>query len=137
MNPEAEGWRQQDDPGLPDFVRPLWFRDEGNTIAFGFQTRPAHYNGRDMVHGGIMAVFADHALGLTVRRAVEGAPAATIQLDLHYLGVTRPGAFVEARAEVMRRTRSVVFVRGLLSSGGAVVVTASGTWKLLSNRAPA
>ena len=35
------------------------------------------------------------------------------------------------------RGRRVVFVRGLLSSGGAVVVTASGTWKLLSNRAPA
>lgn len=135
MNPETEGWSLQDDAGLPEMVRPLWMRLEDAAVAFGFQTRPAHYNGRDMVHGGIMAIFADHALGLTVRRAVEGAPTATVQLDINYIGVTRPGAFVEVRAEVLRRTRSVVFVRGMLTVEATLVATASGVWKILSRPA--
>nr|WP_272874885.1 PaaI family thioesterase [Roseomonas marmotae] len=90
-----------------------------------------------MVHGGIMALFADHALGLTVRRAVDAAPAATIQLDINYIGVTRPGAFVEVRAEILRRTRSIVFVRGLLTVDATLVATANGVWKILSRPAPA
>ncbi|MBO1081296.1 PaaI family thioesterase [Roseomonas haemaphysalidis] len=132
MNPAEQGWRQQDDPGLPVFFRPLWTRAEGEAVAFGFQTRPEHFNGRDMVHGGIMALFADHALGMTVRRAVEAAPAATIQLDIRYIGVTRPGSFVEVRAEVLRRTRSIVFVRGLVTAGDTLVASAEGVWKLLA-----
>ncbi|MBO1076924.1 hotdog domain-containing protein [Roseomonas marmotae] len=137
MNPQAEGWSLGEDVGLPEMVRPLWTRQEGTVAAFGFQTGPAHFNGRDMVHGGIMALFADHALGLTVRRAVDAAPAATIQLDINYIGVTRPGAFVEVRAEILRRTRSIVFVRGLLTVDATLVATANGVWKILSRPAPA
>jgi acyl-coenzyme A thioesterase PaaI-like protein len=33
---------------------------------------------------------------------------------------------------VLRRTRSVVFVRGLLTAGDTLVATANGVWKLLS-----
>jgi acyl-coenzyme A thioesterase PaaI-like protein len=137
MNPEAEGWSLREDVGLPEMVRPLWTRLENGVAAFGFQTRPAHFNGRDMVHGGIMALFADHALGLTVCVAVDSAPTATIQLDINYVGVTRPGAFVEVRAEVLRRTRSIVFVRGMLTVKGTLVGTANGVWKILSRPAPA
>jgi acyl-coenzyme A thioesterase PaaI-like protein len=135
MNPEAAGWSRQEDLGLPEMVRPLWTRQEGAVAAFGFQTRPAHFNGRDMVHGGIMALFADHALGMTVRRAVDAAPTATIQLDISYIGVTRPGAFVEVRAEVLRRTRSIVFVRGMMTVEDTPVASANGVWKILSQPA--
>jgi acyl-coenzyme A thioesterase PaaI-like protein len=132
VNPAEHGWTIQEDVGLPEFFRPLWTRVEDDAIAFGFQTRPEHYNGREMVHGGIMALFADHALGMTVRRAIDTVPSATIQLDINYIGVTRPGSFVEVRAEILRRTRSIVFARGMLTSEDTLVATANGVWKLLA-----
>ena len=46
-----------------------------------------------------------------------------------------PGEFVEARTEIVRRTRSVVFVRGRLGVGGRQVLAASGIWKVLDSSA--
>jgi acyl-coenzyme A thioesterase PaaI-like protein len=39
---------------------------------------------------------------------------------------------VEAQCEVVRRTRSVVFMRGTLVVGSHLVATANGIWKILS-----
>jgi len=33
---------------------------------------------------------------------------------------------------VLRRTRSIVFVRGLLTAGDTLVASAEGVWKLLA-----
>lgn len=135
-DPAADGWVRHDNTGLPELFQPLWRREEGEAVAFGFQSRPEHGNGRPMVHGGILALFADHGLGMTVRRAVQGAPTATIQLDISYVAVARPGMFVEVRAEVLRQTRSVLFVRGLLTAEGTLVATANGVWKRLAGTVP-
>ena len=131
FDPAAHGWTLREDTGLPEVVRPLWFRQEEAGIAFGFQAREAQTNGRGVVHGGLLATMIDHALGRTVREAVGGAAVATIQLDLHYLAPARPGQFIEARGEVTQRTRSVVFIRGTLLANGKPVLTASGVWKVL------
>jgi acyl-coenzyme A thioesterase PaaI-like protein len=129
----ATGWNIRDDPGLPEAARPLWTRREGDAWAFAFEARAAHANGSGAIHGGMLATFMDHALGLTVREAVDRMPVATIQLDLQYLAAARPGMLVEARGEVLRRTRSVVFVRGALTAEGAVILAASGIWKVLAS----
>jgi acyl-coenzyme A thioesterase PaaI-like protein len=44
------------------------------------------------------------------------------------------GDFVEMDCEVVRKTRSVVFMRGTLTVGGRIVATADGIWKLLGPR---
>ncbi len=39
-----------------------------------------------------------------------------------------------ARAEIVRKTRSLVFIRGQLTVGARVVLAADGIWKILSPR---
>jgi acyl-coenzyme A thioesterase PaaI-like protein len=73
----------------------------------------------------------DHTIGRVARAAADEAPVATIQLDLHYLAPAKPGQFIEARGVVVRRTRSVIFLRGTLSAEGKEVLSASGIWKIL------
>jgi acyl-coenzyme A thioesterase PaaI-like protein len=73
-------------------------------------------------------------MGRVARRAAGDVPVATIQLDLHYLAPARPGHFIEARGIVVRRTISVIFLRGALTSEGTDVLTASGIWKILGRR---
>lgn len=128
FDPAQEGWRILTPSGLPETANPLWVRG----TEFGFQARPDHANARGVVHGGILATFMDHTLGLTVRDAVGTFNIATIQLDLHYLAAAMPGQFLIGTGEVTRKTRSVVFVRGLLRAGETQVIAATGIWKVLA-----
>jgi uncharacterized protein (TIGR00369 family) len=132
FNPEAEGWAIRDDePGLIALVGPLWQRGEGEDIAFGFIAEEKHLNRRNVVHGGMLMAFADQALGLTAREANEALPQATIQLDTQFIAPVAVGEFVETKAQVVRRTRSVLFMRGTLTVEGRIVASVSGIWKVL------
>ncbi len=131
FDPASAGWQPIDDPALPRVMEGHWARQEAAGIAFGFQTGATQANGRGVVHGGILATYMDHSIGRVARNAANDGPVATIQLDLHYLLAVRPGQFVEARAHVVRRTRSVIFLHGTLSTEGKEVVAASGIWKVL------
>lgn len=131
FDPAAQGWTRIEDRAMPPVMLAMWRREEEAGFAFGFQTDAAQSNGNGAVHGGTLATFMDHTLGRVSRAAAGGVKVATIQLDVHYLAPARPGDFVEARGQVVRRTRSVIFVRGTLSVGGREVLSASGIWKIL------
>jgi acyl-coenzyme A thioesterase PaaI-like protein len=47
------------------------------------------------------------------------------------------GEFVEAKCEVVRRTRSLIFMNAELVVGDRVVATAKGIWKALGKPKPA
>ncbi|MBX6747993.1 MAG: PaaI family thioesterase, partial [Acetobacteraceae bacterium] len=58
-------------------------------------------------------------------------PCTTVQLNTQFIAPVRVGDFVEGRAEVLRTTRSVLFVRGMLTVGDRTVAHADGVWKIL------
>jgi uncharacterized protein (TIGR00369 family) len=125
------GWMVQDDSrGFVRFVGPLWEHASGQLITYGFLADERHVNVRGVVHGGMMLTFVDQALGLTVRQHTGGLPQATIQLDTHFVSAVSVGEFVQARAEVVKRTRSLVFINGTMFVGDRVVATSHGIWKL-------
>lgn len=130
FDPAAEGWVQRETKGFSGLVGPLWVRDEAEGRSYGFLAGPQHANNRGMVHGGMLATLADNSLGLVVRDAAEGRGGVTMQLNLHYMAAARPGDFIIARGEVMRKGRSTVFVRGELTVEGKRVLAADGIWKL-------
>lgn len=47
------------------------------------------------------------------------------------------GDFVEVDAEVVRSTRSLVFMRGTCHANGRIIATCSGVWKIEAARAAA
>ena len=129
--PPPEGWEERSFAGFPALVGPILARREGEAWAYGLRIGPQHLNLRDAVHGGLFATLADHALGLTIWESLGRRPCATIQLNVQFVAAGKLGDFVEARAEVIRVTRSVVFVRGELRVGPRVVAMADGVWKIL------
>ncbi len=54
-----------------------------------------------------------------------------MQLDVHFIDAVQVGEFVEAKCQVVRRTRALVFMSGDLMVGDRVVATAKGMWKTL------
>ncbi len=115
-------------PGLG----PLYQHQDGSS--FAFRVRERHNNVRGVTHGGMLMTLADQILGLTVQHALEGAYAATVNLNCNFVASTAPGDLVEGSAQVTRVTRSVVFVQGTLYCGERLILTASGLWKRLDPR---
>jgi uncharacterized protein (TIGR00369 family) len=134
FDPAAMGWKPYADPALPKVTLRHWEREEGEGFAFGFETDAAQANGHGVVHGGVLATYLDHTMGRVARRASGDQSVVTIQLDLHFLSPARPSNFIEARGLVVRRTNSMLFMRGTLTSQGTDVVAATGIWKILGQR---
>jgi acyl-coenzyme A thioesterase PaaI-like protein len=130
----AAGWQPFSTPGFHEVVGQLYTKECGDSIHFGFIADLVHKNRRDVLHGGYLAAFADRTLALTGRRVNDGMPQATIELSLRFIDAVRIGEFVVCVPEVVRKTRSLIFVRGTLLVGSRVVATADGIWKILGSR---
>ena len=102
--------------------------------SFGFLSTEKHRNHRGIVNGGMLTTFADQAMGMTGRRATAEKPHATIQIGMQFIGAVKVGDFVEAHCEIVRQTRSVLFIESKLTVNGGIVATASGIWKILGER---
>ena len=128
FDPAAAGWERVKAHNFGEHVGPIWRRGDPR---FGFVAADKHSNHIGIVHGGMLATFADQAMGMTAMRATGGKPHATIELNMQYIGAVKIGEFVEANCELVRLTRSIIFMRGMLSVGDRIVASASGVWKIL------
>lgn len=117
------------DGRFADMVGPLYVcRDEGGT-SYGFRVEARHGNVRGAMHGGMMMTLADQVLGLTVVDAVRDAPVVTVSLNTDFVAAAFPGDWLVGRAEIVRKARSLVFVRGTLCRDDEIVLNAVGIWK--------
>ena len=133
FDPASAGWQPygHDDTGFIGLVGPFWSRPKGDAFEYAFMAQDKHHNRRGVVQGGMLMTFADRSMGMTCWYANERQPQATVQLDVHFIDAVQVGEFVECRAEVVRRTRSLIFMAGELVVGERVVATANGVWKTL------
>jgi acyl-coenzyme A thioesterase PaaI-like protein len=131
----AQGWERRSVRGFTDFIGEFWMRREESGPAFGFLAEPKHVNRAGAVHGGLLATIADNTLGWTVMDAYPTHHAATIQLNLHFVAGARPGDFIEGRGEIVRATRTVIFLRGKFSVRQGIIAIADGIWKVSASGA--
>ncbi len=133
FDPHAAGWRRMPAEGYPALIGPFWAkrREGGEGWRYGFLAEPRHLNDGGVIHGGMLMSFADDVLGLTVWEAAGRRMCTTVQLNTHFIAPLRVGEFLEGEAEILRATRTVVFVRGLLRVGDRTCVAADGVWKIL------
>jgi uncharacterized protein (TIGR00369 family) len=77
------------------------------TVAMDVSDR--HLNLQGLVHGGMLAILADTACGLSIRSAMEaGRLHITTDMDIHYLAPARPGRLF-GRGKAIRVGRSLAF----------------------------
>ncbi|WP_170979455.1 PaaI family thioesterase [Roseomonas sp. HF4] len=133
FDPAAHGWKilHWHEEGFPLLVGPFWSRKEEDGWSYGLVAEPRHGNAHGIIHGGMLVTFLDQILGVTCWEAAQRTPVVTIQLNTHFVSGAKAGDFLVARAEAVRATRSVVFVRGQIMCGERIVATADGVWKRL------
>lgn len=132
----AEGWSSIEAGGLTGELGPFWVRGTSTNRELGFVAQNRHGNNHiGTVHGGMIMMFADTSLGYGVCDALGGFNCATAQLQLQFVAAARIGEFFTCRPELVRQTSQLVFMRGLIVSGGKTVASADGIWKVLERRA--
>ena len=96
-----------------------------------------HLNPNGTVHGGVLLSLLDFTLGATAEAVLgqgTGRHPATISLTTHFLAAADRRDLLFGTARVLRRTRSLSFVEGQVSSGDRLVASASAVFR---NPAPA
>lgn len=131
FDPAAAGWAPYSEPGMTELVGPLWHRSDGELPRLGFIAGEKHGNRRGIAHGGMLLMLADHALGMAASQSQGRQPQATIQLNVQFVSSAEVGDFVEVDPEVVRRTRSLVFMQGVMRVNTRTVATVTGIWKII------
>ena len=109
---------------------PFYFRiDEDGPVA-AFRAGQKHMNSGGVVHGGCLMAFADFALfGLAHETIADDSYGLTVAFTSEFLSGAKEGQLIEARGDVLRAGRSLVFVRGLVTADGEPCLNFSGTLK--------
>ena len=126
-----EGWERVPTQAFGTLVGPFYRPPGSGRLVSGFIADERHGNKRGVVHGGMLATAFDVALGNACWDAAGEQPSATVQLNLQYVGALQLGEFALIRCEIIRATRSLVFARGVMTTGDQVVATGEGVWKIL------
>src|SRR3954447_3006441 len=103
------GFAPLSDPGpFLEHVGPVYARAEDGVLGLGVDER--HVNVAGSAMGGFLATLVDAAFGRAIRSEAEGeAAVATVSLTTDYLRPGRPGAWLEARAEIEQLTGRLAF----------------------------
>jgi len=119
---------EYDDP-FEDHVGPLGYKVVDGTITFAFLADARHRNTAGTVHGGMLMTFADFALCLTATWDQSGEKCVTVSCNSEFVAPGRPGDVIEASGEVVRRTRSLTFVRGQVYADERILLNYSAIVK--------
>ena len=131
-----------DDP--PDGFRPISTREgfhtmmgqfygrmEDGMLVLGFRCSPRHMNNHGACHGGMLASFADlSAYAVRLNAELPDTSIPTVSLTIEYLRPVRLGDWVEARVEVTKRGRNLLFSRATATVAGKPVITSTGIFAI-------
>ena len=119
-------------PGQGPFlehVGPIHVHEDADGLLLGIRAETRHANHRGTVQGGLLATFADFALGRAIEAdARDGKDRATVSLTIDYLKPAEPGDWIEARTHVDRVGGTLSFADCTLTVGDRVIARSRAVW---------
>ena len=106
----------------------FWTRQPDGSCRFAVRATRLHCNSYGLVHGGFLMTLMDMTLVATAK-ASDSDQLVTVSLNSEFLASGREGDLIEASGDVTRRSRSLVFVRGQVTCGDKMLLTASAVLK--------
>lgn len=117
-----------EDP-FEDMIGPFYLKSNGDgTNRSAFYSESRHVNTGGALHGGMLMSFADYSLFAIARELLEG-PAVTVGFNSEFIGAVGAGHLIESTGEILRATRSLLFVRGTVFTGDQILMSFSGVLK--------
>lgn len=119
--------------GFIEVNGPLYTRLHEGQLQVGFLVEQRHCNPMGNCHGGMLATLADMVCPITAHFTCDAAKnrfLPTISLQIDYMASAQLGAWVQAEAQVLRATRTMVFIQGLITAEETVIARVSGIFKI-------
>ena len=122
-------WFPGGDP-FEDIAGPFYWRaDPDGARRCAFRAEPKHMNGGAFMHGGCIMTFADYCLFVAAHDVIAGSHAVTASFNGDFVGKARAGDLIEGTVEVVKAGRSMVFLRGMIATGGQPIMSFSAVLK--------
>jgi uncharacterized protein (TIGR00369 family) len=132
---EWAGWKIWSSDPFELYAGPFYARlDENGQMVCAFRAEQKHMNGGGFMHGGALMTFADYSIFAIAGEALDGTGSVTASMNSEFIDGARVGEMIEARGEVVRNGGSLVFIRGLVSSGGRPLLNFSAIIKKVRRR---
>ncbi len=138
-DPDHPGWWTWDLPGDDRYnatLGKLLVRGEGDRRArCRMFPDKSHSNLGDVVHGGAILTFIDMAMFAGGYAAgADIGPSVTLDLSAQFLSPARLGIPLDAAVELLRESKRLAVMRGLVEQDGETVASWSGTLRKLASR---
>ena len=119
--------------GFMQNIGDLSFKKIDETIyEFSIAVEEKFLNTGKIAHGGFIATIADTGMGNAAHIAAGNKRAVTINLDIKFISASKQGDTLLGKIEILKKTKTLVFINCKIINASGVVATASGTWKILS-----
>ena len=122
-------WELADPTRFNSLFGRMLIRVEGGIARVRMTPDRVHSNLSNHMHGGALLGFIDIALFAASRGfgVIEAGTAVTVDLSSQFLGGAHIGEAVEAQVELLRQTRRLLFLRGLVVQGEGKVAAFAAT----------
>ena len=104
--------------------------DEAN-YEFTVKVKDIHLNTGKIAHGGFLSTIADTGMGTAAHRVAGDRRCVTINLDIKFISAGMLDDVLKGTVKVLKKTKTLVFINCEISNDKGLVVSASGTWKIL------
>lgn len=112
-----------------DLIGPVYAKGWGSEFVLGLRVEAKHCNGRQVMHGGMLATLMDSALGYATAFVTDPpVPLLTANLTLDFAGAARAGDWVEVTVDIQKRGARLAFASGFAFVAGERIVRASGVF---------
>ena len=98
---------------------------------FIIEVKEMHLNTGKIAHGGFLSTIADTGMGTAAHRIAGDRRCVTINLDMKFISAGQLGDKLKGDVKILKKTKTLVFINCEISNDKEIVVSASGTWKVL------
>jgi uncharacterized protein (TIGR00369 family) len=98
---------------------------------FSLEVKEMHLNTGKIAHGGFLSTIADTGMGTAAHQVAGDRRCVTINLDLKFITAAQLGEKLNGKVKILKKTRTLVFINCEISNAKDIIVSASGTWKIL------
>ena len=98
---------------------------------FIVEVKEIHLNTGKIAHGGFLSTIADTGMGTAAHRVAGDRRCVTINLNMKFISAGQLGDKLKGDVKILKKTKTLVFIRCEISNDKEIVVSASGTWKIL------
>ena len=99
---------------------------------FSGKIQDMHLNTGGIAHGGYLATIADAGMGTAAHMIASGKRCVTINLEIKFLSPGKLGDDLTGKVQILKKTKTLIFINCIISNSKGIVSSASGTWKILT-----